>query len=220
MKNQAFRLLSVPRADPVPQRSIPKYHWERAGFPGVWTHPWAQVRPPLLLKFLSQEGQAQNHQDTGAKNSWKQDPSGFHLHLCHSSPYPNPGKNWSPRNTDAWACRRDKPQLETERPVNTRDNQLVRGKTISNRNQGIIISQHSKSWIPHHTRNASLWFKKSHLMMMIEDFLKDINNSLKYIQENTGKQLKALKEETQKSLKELQENTTKQVKELNKTIQD
>ena len=42
--------------------------------------------------------------------------------------------------------------------------------------------------------------------MMIEDFLKDINNSLKYIQENTGKQLKALKEETQKSLKELQEN--------------
>ena len=57
-------------------------------------------------------------------------------------------------------------------------------------------------------------------MMMIEDIKKDINNSLKEIQENTGKQLEALKEETQKSLKELQENTTKQVKELNKTIQD
>ena len=56
--------------------------------------------------------------------------------------------------------------------------------------------------------------------MMIEDFKKDINNSLKEIQENTGKQVEALKEETQKSLKELQENTTKQVKELNKTIQD
>jgi hypothetical protein len=55
---------------------------------------------------------------------------------------------------------------------------------------------------------------KSHLMMMIEDF-KDINNSLKEIQENTD-----LKEKIQKSLKELQENTTKQVKELNKTIQD
>jgi hypothetical protein len=39
--------------------------------------------------------------------------------------------------------------------------------------------------------------------MMIEDFKKDINNSLKEIQENTGIQLKALKEETQKSLKEL-----------------
>jgi hypothetical protein len=42
--------------------------------------------------------------------------------------------------------------------------------------------------------------------MMIEDFKKDINNSLKEIQENTGKQLEALKEETQKPLKEVQEN--------------
>ena len=56
------------------------------------------------------------------------------------------------------------------------------------------------------------------IMMMIEDF-KDINNSLKEIQENTGKQVEALKEETQKFLKELQENTTKQTKELKKKIQ-
>ena len=55
---------------------------------------------------------------------------------------------------------------------------------------------------------------------MIEDFKKDINNSLKEIQENTGKQLEALKEETQKSLKEIQQHSTKQVKELNKTFQD
>jgi chromosome segregation ATPase len=55
---------------------------------------------------------------------------------------------------------------------------------------------------------------------MIEDLKKDINNSLKEREENTGKQLEALKEETQKSLKELQENATKQVKELNQTIQD
>jgi vacuolar-type H+-ATPase subunit E/Vma4 len=61
---------------------------------------------------------------------------------------------------------------------------------------------------------------KSYLMMLIQDFKKDINNSLKEIQENTGKQVEALKEETQKSLKELQENTTKKVRELNKTIQD
>jgi DNA anti-recombination protein RmuC len=62
---------------------------------------------------------------------------------------------------------------------------------------------------------------KSHLMMMIEDFKKDINYSLKEIQENTSKQVEeAFKKETQKFLKELQENTTKQVKELNKTIQD
>ena len=56
--------------------------------------------------------------------------------------------------------------------------------------------------------------------MLVEDFKKGINNSLKEIQENTAKQVEVLKEETQKSLKELQENTTKQVMELNKTIQD
>jgi DNA anti-recombination protein RmuC len=61
---------------------------------------------------------------------------------------------------------------------------------------------------------------KSYLMMLVEDFKKDIKNSLKEIQENTAKQVEALKEETQKRLKELQENTTKQVVELNKIIQD
>jgi hypothetical protein len=60
---------------------------------------------------------------------------------------------------------------------------------------------------------------KSLLMMMIENFKKDINNSLKTIQENTCKQVEALKEKTQKSLKELEENTIKQVKEMNKSIQ-
>jgi hypothetical protein len=40
-------------------------------------------------------------------------------------------------------------------------------------------------------------------MMMIEDFKKSINNSLKEIQENTDKQVETLKEEAQKSLKEL-----------------
>jgi predicted nucleic acid-binding Zn-ribbon protein len=58
------------------------------------------------------------------------------------------------------------------------------------------------------------------LLMVMEDYKKDINNSFKEIQENTGKQVVALKEETQNSLQELQENIPKQVKELNKTIQD
>ena len=44
------------------------------------------------------------------------------------------------------------------------------------------------------------------IMMMIEDFKKDINNSHK--------------EETQKFLKDLQENTIKQEKEMTETIQD
>jgi Mn-dependent DtxR family transcriptional regulator len=47
---------------------------------------------------------------------------------------------------------------------------------------------------------------KSYSMTLLENFKKDITNSLTEIQENTGKQLEeALKEETQKSLKELQE---------------
>jgi hypothetical protein len=59
---------------------------------------------------------------------------------------------------------------------------------------------------------------KSYLIMLIEDFKKEINNSLKEIQANTAKQVEGLKEEAQKSLKELQKNTTKQEVELNKTI--
>jgi hypothetical protein len=75
---------------------------------------------------------------------------------------------------------------------------------------------------------------KSYFMILVDDFKKDINDSLKEIQENTAKhvevlkelqektakQVEVLKEETQKSLKESQENTTKQVVELNKTIQN
>jgi hypothetical protein len=43
-------------------------------------------------------------------------------------------------------------------------------------------------------------------MMRLKDFKKDINNSLKEIQEKTDEQVEGLKEEAQKSLKELQEN--------------
>jgi hypothetical protein len=66
-------------------------------------------------------------------------------------------------------------------------------------------------------------------MMVIEDFKRGINNSLKEIPENTAKQVEALKEEAQKFLKELQntaklvevlkesqENTAKQVEETQK----
>jgi DNA topoisomerase IA len=59
--------------------------------------------------------------------------------------------------------------------------------------------------------------------LVVEDFKKGINNSLKEIQENTAKQVEALKElqentakqveilkeESEKSLKELQDNTNR-----------
>ena len=100
-----------------------------------------------------------------------------------------------------------------------------KGKKISNGIQGYLASSEPSSPTIvspgyHNTPEKQDSDLKSLLMMMIEDFKKDINNSLKEIQENTGKQLEALKEETQKSLKELQENTIKLAEEMNKTIQD
>ena len=60
---------------------------------------------------------------------------------------------------------------------------------------------------------------KSYLMMVVEDFKKGINNSLKEIQENTAKQVEDIKKEAQKSLKELQENTANQVENLKEETQ-
>ena len=98
-------------------------------------------------------------------------------------------------------------------------------KKRSNRNLGYLASSEPNSLTiasPGYTitpekQDMDL---KSLLMIMMEDFKKEINNPLKEIQENTGKQIEALKEETQTSLKELQDNIHKWVKELNKTIQD
>jgi len=98
---------------------------------------------------------------------------------------------------------------------------MVRSKrrNPSNRNQDYIASLE-----PHSPTKANIEYPntpkkqdldlKSHLIMMIEDFKKDIKNSLREMQENTSKQVEALREETQKSLKELQQNTIKQVKKL------
>ena len=64
----------------------------------------------------------------------------------------------------------------------------------------------------HENQEADL---KSYGMKIIESFKEDINNSLKEMQENTGKQVEALREETRKFSKEIQENRIKQVKEWN-----
>ena len=77
-------------------------------------------------------------------------------------------------------------------------------KNISNRNQGYLASSEPNSptiaspgyTITSEKQDSDL---KSLLMMMIEDFKKDIHNSLKEMQESTGKQLEALKEETKKN---------------------
>jgi hypothetical protein len=98
-------------------------------------------------------------------------------------------------------------------------------KSINNRNQGYLtpsepISPTTASPGYPNTPEKQDSDLKSYFMNMIEDFSKDINNSLKEIQENTGKQVEVLKEQIHKSIKEIQENTIKQVKELNKAVQD
>ena len=92
------------------------------------------------------------------------------------------------RNSDTQACRRDKPQSETARSANTRDNQMVRGKgkNISNRNQGYLASSESSSPMtvsPGYPKTQEKQDSdlKSHPTMMIEGFKKDINNSFKEI---------------------------------------
>jgi hypothetical protein len=104
----------------------------------------------------------------------------------------------------------------TVRAPSTRDNHMARGKhkNTSSRNKGYLVSSEPSSptiaspgyTITPKKQDLDL---KSLLTILRVDFKKDINNSLKKIQESIGKQVEAIKEETQKSLKELQENTPK-----------
>ena len=89
---------------------------------------------------------------------------------------------------------------------------MVRGKckNISNRNQGHLASSDpnfstTASPVYPNTLEKQDSYLKSHLMMMIEDYKKDINNSLKEIHENTGKQVEPSKRK-QKSYRKSQPN--------------
>jgi hypothetical protein len=83
------------------------------------------------------------------------------------------------------AHRRDKLKPEIARPTNIRDNQMAKGrrKSITNRNQGYMASSEPSSptttspGYPNKQEKQDLDLKP-HLMMLIEDFKKDINNSL------------------------------------------
>jgi hypothetical protein len=122
-----------------------------------------------------------------------------------------PPENWSPMSTDTQVCRNDKLKSETPRPANTIENQMVKGKhkNINNRNQDYLASSESSSpttvnpGYPNTSEKQDSDLKSHLMIIMIEEFKKDINNSLKEIHKNTGKWAEDLKEETQKSLKEL-----------------
>jgi len=87
---------------------------------------------------------------------------------------------------------------------------MARGmhRNLCNRNQDYLASSESSCPTKANTGYPNTLEKqefdlKMHLMMMMMDFKKDMNNSLKEIQDNKEKQVEALKEETRKSLKEL-----------------
>jgi hypothetical protein len=81
-----------------------------------------------------------------------------------------------------------KATVRNNKPANTRDNQMVRGKgkNISNRNLGYLTLSE-----PNSPTTVSLGYSnttekqdcglKLHLMMMIKVLMKDINNSFKEI---------------------------------------
>jgi hypothetical protein len=84
-------------------------------------------------------------------------------------------------------------KVRDARPANTKANQMEKDKhkNISNRNHNYLASEPSSptrvnSGYPN-TRVKQDSDLKSHLMIMIEECKNDINNSLKEIQENTGR---------------------------------
>ena len=83
-------------------------------------------------------------------------------------------------------------------------------KNRSNRNQGYLASSEPNSPTIASSRYTITPEKQvmdlKSLLMMMEDFKKERNNSLKEIQENTGKQLEALKEKPQKSLRVIEKH--------------
>ena len=102
----------------------------------------------------------------------------------------------------------NKLQPKTARTSNTRDYHMVKGKpkNFTNTNQDYLTSSKSITLttanprFPNTTEKQDLDLK-TYLMILVEDFKMDINNSLKEIEENTAKQVEVLKEEAQKSSK-------------------
>jgi len=96
---------------------------------------------------------------------------------------------------------------------------MARGKhrNPGNRNKDYMASSepnsHTKANMEYpNTPQKQDLVSKSYFIIMLEDFKKDVKNSLR-------EQVEAYREVAQKSLKELQENTIKQLKELKMEIE-
>jgi hypothetical protein len=79
-------------------------------------------------------------------------------------------------------------------------------KNLTNRNQDHLASSEpstptTASTAYPNTPEKQVMDLKSYLMMLVEDFKKNINNSLKEIEENTAKQVEVLKRKHKNPLK-------------------
>ena len=105
--------------------------------------------------------------------------------MCHRATYTNTARRELVSQECLHTCehRMDKSQSETARSANTRDSQMSKGKhkSISNRNQDYLSSSEPTTVNPGYPNTPQKQDSdlKSHLMMMIEELKKDINNSLK-----------------------------------------
>ena len=99
-----------------------------------------------------------------------------------------------------------------------------KGGNLTNRNQGIMAEYESNSptiaspGYPNTPEKQELDLKAL-VRMLLEEHMKDINKSLKEIQEKNDQKLEALTRETQKSLKEIQENMGQQTEANKKEMQ-
>lgn len=164
---------------PVPQ------HPEEAGLPSALTCPGSQdLRSLVTTGFQDFRGSLTPRSFDKSRISGSQDPE-------------------SQNHRDSWTWKRsvttritgetDSSQRQ-KRAGCTRDNQIVRSKhkNITNRNQGYLVSSEPSyptiaspgCPITPEKKDSDL---RSLLMMMIENFKKDINYSLEEKWENTGK---------------------------------
>jgi hypothetical protein len=97
-----------------------------------------------------------------------------------------PGGSWSPRSADTGlqTHRRNTLQLETARTSDTRDYQMVKGKckNLINRDQDYLASSEPNTPTTASPGYPNIQEKqdldlKSYLIMLVENFKKDINNS-------------------------------------------
>ena len=148
-KSRSLRSANTSESTSIHTQVLQGENWS----PKVLIHLIAQIRPPILLKFMAQEGNAQSHQDTETKEwPWTrtfQFPSAHRSWPCATALHTQilPRERWSPRSIDTKSYRRGKPQSEIAKPNNTRDSQMVRSnfENISNRNQGYSASSESSS---------------------------------------------------------------------------